>query len=134
MEFQGILFLKIIKRCWLCILNNKALEGLGTLHGLTYSRLDSTNLTIFQIKSPPVNLSANGSVDLSSHANLRQQQRLQQNNSSNHSNSLEIGNSDRNNASSPDGHSSPSSSTCSKGGLISEGIQISVRSSFRLTK
>ena len=58
----------------------------------------------------------------------------QQNNSSNHSNSLEIGNSDRNNASSPDGHSSPSSSTCSKGGLISEDIHISVRSSFKLTK
>jgi len=71
-------------------------------------------LLMASLNSPPVNLSANGSVDLSSHANLRQQQRLQQNNSSNHSNSLEIGNSDRNNASSPDGHSSPSSSTCSK--------------------
>ena len=69
-----------------------------------------------------VNLSAN---DLSSHGNLcHQQQRLQQNNSSDCSNSLDIRNSDRNNASSPDGHSSPSSSTSSKGGLIS----------FRLTR
>ena len=50
------------------------------------------------LNSPPVNLSANGSVDLSSHANLRPQRPLPPEN-----------NGDRNNAGSPD-----QSSTCSK--------------------
>ena len=63
--------------------------------------------------SPPVNLSANGSVDLSSHANFRQP-RLQQPPGGSGLNPNNHENNNRNHTSSPDGQNSPSSSTCSK--------------------